>query len=221
MSKGEKRADIAHDKSFTPWLFPLPLRWQRQKLKFNTHMKGRIGFQNLRSDEYTDEGPYLVSSAHFKDGKIEWDKCNHVTRERFEMDPEIILQKHDVLFMKDGAAMGKLAFIDEVPGDACLNSHLLLMRPKNNIYLAKYLYYALMTDAFEGYMIQKRNGTTFFGFSQENMGNFPLSIPPIDEQTMMCHQIDAEIGNVETITQKIRDAIAQLQDTASHSLPKR
>ena len=175
-------------------------------------MKGRIGYENLRSDEYTDEGPYLVSSVHFKGGKIEWDKCNHVTRERFEMSPDIILQKHDVLFMKDGALMGKLAYIDELPGKACLNSHLLLMRPLKGKYLPKFLLYVLMTDVFEAYMIEERKGTTFFGFSQESMGNFPLSLPPISEQKEICDYIDRKTKQLDDLAAKAETAIERLRE---------
>ena len=212
VTKGQDRNDIRQGFSPAPWLFTLPSGWKRQDLKFNSYMKGRIGYQNLRSDEYTEEGPYLVSSVHFKDGRIEWDKCNHVTRERFEMAPEIIIQEHDVLFMKDGALMGKLAYVDNLPGEACLNSHLLLMRPLNNAYLPRFLYYVLMTDIFEAYMVQERNGTTFFGFSQQSMGNFPISLPPIDEQAEICNYLDEQTEKTKLAIQRVEDEMSKLRE---------
>lgn len=212
VTKGQRKDDIYQGRNLAPWLFPLPTGWNRQALKYNSYMKGRIGYQNLRSEEYTEEGPYLVSSAHFKDGSIEWDKCNHVTKERFEMAPEIILQEDDVLFMKDGALMGKLAYVNDLPGEACLNSHLLLMRPLNGSYLPRFLYYVFTTDIFEAYMIQERTGTTFFGLSQESMGNFPISLPPIDEQKEICKYLDEQTQKTKTAIEKINDGIIALQE---------
>jgi len=212
VTKGNARNNVQKDNGPAPWLFPLPAGWKREKLKVNSYMKGRIGYENLRSDEYTTEGPYLVSSAHFKDGKIEWDKCNHVTRERFEMSPDIILRKDDILFMKDGALMGKLAYVDELPGEACLNSHLLLIRPQKKKYLPKFLLYVLMTDVFEAYMIEERKGTTFFGFSQESMGNFPISLPPISEQKEICDYIDRKTKQLDDLAAKAESVIERLRE---------
>jgi type I restriction enzyme, S subunit len=210
VTKGNSKNSVQKDNGPAPWLFPLPSGWNREKLKFNSYMKGRIGYENLRSDEYTDEGPYLVSSVHFNNGKIEWNKCNHVTRDRFEMSPEIILQKHDVLFMKDGALMGKLAYVDDLPGEACLNSHLLLMRPLRGSYLPKFLLYILMADVFEAYMIEERKGTTFFGFSQESIGNYPISLPPISEQKEICDYIDRKSKQLDDLAAKAQTVIERL-----------
>lgn len=195
-----------------PWLFPLPTGWARKKIKYTSFMKGRIGYENLRADEYTDEGPLLISSVHFQNGRINWEKCNHVTRERFEMSPEIILRNQDVLFMKDGALMGKLAFVEDLPGDACLNSHILLIRPLRNIYYPKFLFYILMSSVFRAYMEEERKGTTFFGFSEQSMGNFPFSCPPISEQIEICKRIDELFIESTKLLTCINNMINHLQE---------
>lgn len=200
------------DDSSHPWLFSLPIGWIRIDLKYISFTKGRIGYENLRADEYVDEGPLLVSSVHFKDGRIDWGKCNHVTRERFLMSPDIILQKDDVLFMKDGALMGKLAYVDHLPGEACLNSHLLLIRPVNASYLPRFLFYVLSSSFFNAYMEQERRGTTFFGFSEQSMGNFPLSIPQILEQNEICNFIDQKIKIITDTISDIDKTIDRLKE---------
>ena len=210
VTRGNAKNSVQKDKSPAPWLFTLPSGWKRQQLKHISFTKGRIGYENLRAEEYTEEGPYLVSSAHFKDGKIEWERCNHVARERFEMAPDIILQKHDVLFMKDGALMGKLAYVDDLPGEACLNSHILLIRPLKGSYIPKFLFYVLMTDVFKAYMEQERKGTTFFGFSEHSMGNFPISFPSIAEQKEICDYIDRKTKRLDDLAAKAEAVIERL-----------
>lgn len=49
----------------------LPSRFKIVKLKYNSYIKGRIGWQNLRSEEFTDQGPYLITGMHFKAGGVE------------------------------------------------------------------------------------------------------------------------------------------------------
>jgi type I restriction enzyme, S subunit len=204
--------NIRRDNCNQPWLFPLSTGWIRIDLKHISFTKGRIGYENLRADEYTEEGPLLVSSVHFKEGKIEWGKCNHVTRERFEMSPDIILKKDDVLFMKDGALMGKLAYVDELPSEACLNSHLLVIRPLRDSYRPKFLFYVLMSSVFKAYMEQERRGTTFFGFSEQSMGNFHISLPPISEQNKICDFIDQKSEQLLELVNKIEATIDHLRE---------
>ena len=55
------------------WISSIPNGWSVQKIKFNSYVKGRIGWQNLRKDEFTEKGPYLVTGMHFKDGDVDWD----------------------------------------------------------------------------------------------------------------------------------------------------
>jgi type I restriction enzyme, S subunit len=208
---GDLRQESERDAA-KPWRYRLKPGWRRKRLKYIAEMKGRLGWQGLRSDEYTDEGPYLVSSEHFVNDRINWDQCNHVTEERFRIAPEIILRKDDVLFMKDGAAMGKLGYVEDLPGPACLNSHLLVIRPNRQHCLPRFIYFALKTKAFEGFMIQERTGTTFYGLSQQSMGNFELSYPSIDEQTRVISYLHHETARVDALVAKVEEAIDRLQE---------
>lgn len=162
-------------------------------------MKGRLGWQGLRADEYTESGPLLVTSEHFENDKVAWHRCYHVSEERFSIAPEIQLRPHDLMMMKDGAAMGKLAYVDGLPGPACLNSHLLLFRPKSNSYVSRFLYYVLGSAGFHSYMLAERTGTTFFGISQESIGAFPFCAPPVAEQHVIAAFLDREIAKVDEL----------------------
>jgi type I restriction enzyme, S subunit len=117
--------------------------------------------------------------------------------------------------MKDGAMMGKLAYVDDLPGEACLNSHILLIRPNRRSCISKYLFYVLMSGVFRAYMEQVRKGTTFFGFSEESMGNFPISLPPIPEQMIICDLIVRKTTEIEQLVAKTETAIERLREYRS------
>ena len=55
----------AYKDSGVEWLGNMPAHWSQQRLKYSSYLKGRIGWQNLRSEEFTLEGPYLVTGMHF------------------------------------------------------------------------------------------------------------------------------------------------------------
>lgn len=193
-----KRYPVYRD-SGVAWLGRIPATWNVIPVKYIASLKGRLGWQNLRADEYTPEGPFLVTSEHFTDDRIDWERCYHVSHDRYAMAPEIQLRPDDLLMMKDGAAMGKLAYVEAVPAPACLNSHLLLFRPVGNRFINRFLYFVLGSPIFTTYMVQERTGTTFFGISQENIGSFSFAVPPIKEQQDIVGFLNRETARIDAL----------------------
>jgi len=210
--------------SGVPWLGEVPEHWEIEPLKYVASLKGRLGWQGLRSDEYTEEGPYLVTSEHFTNDRIDWQRCYHVSPDRYAIAPEIQLREADLMLMKDGAAMGKLAYVDCLPGPACLNSHLLLFRPRNGRFENRFLYYVLGGLGFKVYMIQERTGTTFFGISQESIGRFLFAMPPINEQKSILKFLRRETSKIDVLVEEQRRLIDLLKEkrqaVISHAVTK-
>ncbi len=206
------------------WLGEVPEHWQVKPLKYMASLKGRLGWQGLRSDEYTDDGPFLVTSEHLSNDKVDWNRCYHVLQDRYELAPEIQLREGDLLMMKDGAAMGKLGFIDELPGPACLNSHLLLFRPLAGAFENRFLYFVLGGPGFNCFMVQERTGTTFFGISQESIGSFPLATPPQSEQHKILRFLNKETAKIDELVEEQRRLIELLKEkrqaVISHAVTK-
>ncbi|MCX6626407.1 MAG: restriction endonuclease subunit S, partial [Candidatus Solibacter sp.] len=202
----------------------VPEGWDIMPLKHVASLKGRLGWQGLRADEYTDEGPYLVTSEHFSNERVDWARCYHVSRARYAQAPEIQLRPDDLLMMKDGAAMGKLAYVEFIPGPACLNSHLLLFRPVGGRFLNRFLFYVLGGPSFESYMTQERTGTTFFGISQESIGSFRLALPPVEEQHRILELLNREVTRIDTLIARQERLIELLQEKRqaliSHAVTK-
>jgi type I restriction enzyme S subunit len=194
------------------WLGEVPQHWDVTPLKHLATLKGRLGWQGLRADEYTEDGPFLVTSEHFTNDKIDWQRCHHVAFERYALAPEIQLRPDDLLMMKDGAAMGKLAYVDHLPAPACLNSHLLLFRPLDGQFTNRFLYYVLSGPCFKTFMVQERTGTTFFGISQESIGTFPLALPNVTEQIAIATFLDRETAKIDGLVGEQRRLIELLKE---------
>lgn len=191
------------------WIGQMPEHWEVKRAKYISSLKGRQGWQGLKSEEYKDEGPHVLSSAHFNNYKIDWDKCPRVSYERYLMDENIQLRIGDVLLMKDGANMGKLAFVDRLPGPACLNSHLLLFRSfidcgkEEPFFHPKFMFFHMMCNEFQDFVKVNGTGSTFLGISQESLGNYPVFLPPFDEQKLIVSYLEQEADNYDqAITQQ-------------------
>lgn len=193
----------------------IPLSWERKKIIDFCYVKGRIGWKGLKKTEFTDKGPYLVTGTDFVDGKVDWDKCYHITEDRYYESPEIMVENGDILLTKDGT-IGKIAFIEHAPNKVSLNSHLLLIRP-NHIIVPKYLYYILNSNSFSLFIEMQKTGSTLKGLSQKLFERFEVSIPQINEQNKIVEILelfdeiiitkDVNSNNLLKIKKKLIDEI--------------
>lgn len=110
------------------WIGKIPLHWETKKIKHLCYVKARVGWKGLKSDEFLTDGySYLVTGSDFKNNSVEWSKCYHIDKERYEEDPYIQLQEEDLLITKDGT-IGKLAIVNGLNKPACLNSGIFVVR---------------------------------------------------------------------------------------------
>lgn len=184
--------------------------WKIKKFREISYMKGRIGWQGLKQTEFTmnPEHPFLITGMNFNDGSIKWDEVYHVPEERYEIAKDIQLRPGDVLMTKDGT-IGKLLYVSEIPYPyrATLNSHLLVFRPIKNSYIPKFLYYQLDSNTFKDFIELRKTGTTFFGISQEAVGDYQVFLPNLEEQTFIANTlsvIDEEIEKLSTLLSKYK-----------------
>ena len=193
----------------------IPSDWDFKSLKDICYIKGRIGWQGLRKDEFISEGPYLITGINFDRGKIIWNECYHITNERYEQAPEIQLKVGDVLMTKDGT-IGKLLYVDNLPNKASLNSHLFVMRPINDSFISKYFYYHLQSEKFKKYIDNNKTGSTMPAITQAAMEKYKLILPPLEEQEKIASilsTVDEQIDNVEALIEKNKELKKGLMQT--------
>lgn len=181
------------------------------RLKFFSYMKGRIGWQGLKASDFIDEGPYCVTGTDFINGKVNWESCYHVSEERYSMDSNIHIKEGDLLMTKDGT-IGKLAVVDKLPGKACLNSHLLIIRPLQNKYKNKYLYYIMKSHLFSKYYTIVSTGSIMDSLSQEKTGNFAIPIFSAEKQQQIISYLDSKCSEIDAIIQNKKEQLDVLAE---------
>ena len=125
---------------FTEEFGYIPEDWDILNIIETSILKARIGWQGLTTAEYLKSGDYyLVTGTDFFNGKIDWDNCNYVDKNRYEQDKNIQIKEGDILITKDGT-IGKVAYIDNILKPTTLNSGIFVVRPKEKNYNTKYLY---------------------------------------------------------------------------------
>ena len=204
-------SDVELKDSGVEWIGKIPEEWGYGRIKYNYYLKGRIGWQGLKANEFIDNGPYLITGTDFENGSINWEKCYHISEERYNEAPEIHVKVGDLLITKDGT-VGKVAFIDSKPDKVSLNSHLLIMRPINSQYSNKFLFWVIHSNIFDTFFQLSQNGSIMASLSQEKINNFSFPLPPLHEQIKIssylddkCSQIDSNINKREQIITKLTE----------------
>lgn len=171
----------------------LPKDWSLERLNNVAELYGRIGWQGLTSDEYQDEGPWLVTGTDFQNGTINWNSCVHISNRRWEEAFQIKLSPNDLLITKDGT-VGKLAIVENMPGRASLNSGVMRIAPKSELaYSTRFLYYVLQTDVFtEWFKDINAGASTIQHLFQKDFKHFVFPAPPLEEQELIAKKLSRE-----------------------------
>ncbi len=183
-------------------------KWKPLNMSENSTLKARIGWQGLTTAEYLKTGEYyLVTGTDFANGRVEWSSCCFVASERYVQDRNIQLRPKDIVLTKDGT-IGKVGFIDDLPGPATLNSGVFVIRPKENAYDPHFFYFVLTSRIFDDFLNKLQAGSTISHLYQKDFVTFSFLAPAtLAEQTAIAEVLtgmDAELAALEQRRAKTR-----------------
>lgn len=183
-------------------------KWKSVNLSKTAQIKARIGWQGLTTSEYLDDGySLLVTGTDFENGRINWETCHYVTKNRFDQDPYIQLNNGDVLITKDGT-IGKIAVVEGLKMPATLNSGVFVVRPLSGDYTEHFLFYVLMSNVFRKFITELMAGSTITHLYQKDLVKFNFLVPPTKEEqdsiVEILHDMDEDIRKAETLLCKYR-----------------
>lgn len=171
----------------------IPEDWEATRIDKLCCLKARIGWQGLTTGEYLPQGDYvLITGTDFNDGYIDWKNCYYVSKWRYDQDINIQIKEGDVLISKDGT-IGKVAFLDSIPGPGTLNSGVFVVRPKqDNVMNKSYLSWIFKSIWFKSFIAQLTAGSTINHLYQKDFVKFQLVYPnDISEQSRIATALSA------------------------------
>ena len=141
-----------------------------------------------------------MTGTDFVDGRVKWDTCHFVERERYNQDENIQIKNGDILVTKDGT-LGKTAFVQGLTRPATLNSGVFVIRPLQNAYDPEFVYHILSSFVFKEFLDKLSAGSTIVHLYQKDMSKFEFLLPPtLDEQKAIAailSEMDEEIEKLE------------------------
>ena len=194
------------------WIGQIPKGWDIYRIKYNTFLKGRIGWQGLNSSDFIDEGYCLITGTDFDNkGGIHWDTCYRISKERFDEDELLHVKEGDLLMTKDGT-VGKMAYIKHLPEEASLNSHLLIIRQTTPLIKNAFLYWIMLSEQFKGFCSIYQSGSIMNSVSQSTLGQFSCSCPPLEEQQAIADYLDEKCKEIDSLISVKQSKIDALKE---------
>lgn len=187
----------------------IPVDWEATNIDKLCTLKARIGWQGLTTGEYLPQGDYiLIAGTDFKDGYIDWGNCCYVSKWRYDQDTNIQIKEGDVLISKDGT-IGKVAFLNSIPGPGTLNSGVFVVRPKQEDILNQaYLSWIFKSIWFKSFIDHLTAGSTINHLYQKDFVKFKLVYPKDkSEQTRIAtalSKVDTLISELSRLIEKKR-----------------
>ena len=121
------------------------------------------------------------------DGDLRLEKMKYVSKEHFTQMKKGVLQKGDVLLVKDGATTGKTAYFD-YEFQAAVNEHVFILRAKEST-IPQYLYRVVRTNEFQQTLHPYIKGI-IGGISLE-VGSITIPLPPLEVQRELVAEIES------------------------------
>lgn len=192
------------------WIGEIPESWNTKRIKYVANLKGRIGWQGLTSDEYQDEGAYLITGVDFLNGGIDWENCFHVPMKRWEEAKDIQIENGDLLITKDGT-VGKVAIVSDMPGETSLNSGVLRIMPFEG-YSRRFLYWVIQSEEFWNWFNYKNAGnSTIIHLYQGDFAEFVYAFPSYGQQEAIADYLDKHCAKLDSIISDLEAQIETLQ----------
>ena len=167
------------------------------------YIKARIGWKGLTAKEYTESGAFLIAGTHIVRDKIEWNRCQYISMERYNESPEIKLREEDVIISKDGT-IGRVAFVEKLFGPTTINGTMMLIRPNDkNVIFPKFIYYVLQSEPFQNLVKEKISGSSIPHIFQRDIVKFKVNKPDINEQKKIAEILTSVDRVIELTSQEI------------------
>ena len=154
------------------------LRWAIKSLETGNRPKGG-------SLQYDPNGILSIGGENISwEGDLILDGCLRFTESFYNSLKKGKIKEKDILLVKDGATIGKLAFIKYVPeGKAMVNEHVFLIRTNEKEYYPRFLFYFLFSDVGQLQIESSISGSAQGGINRSILETIKIPKFDLNEQS--------------------------------------
>lgn len=178
-------------------------------------IQGRVGWKGYTVDDLRDSGPLVIGANDIDTNhQLDLKEVKHISREKFEESPEIMIEKHDILIVKVGSTIGKVAIVNEDIGEACINPNTVLL--KNCTINPYFIYYTLVSSYGQNFLLNNSSASAQPALNQTTLKEMPIYVPEdalsIDILTETLNRINSKIKLNNKINRELEAMAKTLYD---------
>ena len=149
-------------------------------------------------------GAIALSPTNIVNNQLTYDKDNtYISMSKYEESPEIMIKRGDVIFVKTGSTVGKVAYVDKMICKTTLNPQVVVLK---DIKCDNYILSVIMsTRNFQNKIQRITVGGAVPTLSQVAMGNIFISLPAAKEQEKISKFISLLDERIATQNKIIED----------------
>ena len=149
-------------------------------------------------------GAIALSPTNIVNNQLTYDKENtYISMSKYEESPEIMIKRGDVIFVKTGSTVGKVAYVDKMICKTTLNPQVVVLK---DIKCDNYILSVIMsTRNFQNKIQRITVGGAVPTLSQVAMGNIFISLPAAKEQEKISKFISLLDERITTQNKIIED----------------
>jgi type I restriction enzyme, S subunit len=182
------------------WIGEIPKSWEVFKLGNLFSVNGRVGWKNLRSDEYIDEPNFIfLSTPNLKYKNIDFENVNYITQFRYDESPEIKLQTDDIILVKSGSTLGIVNIVRSLPKPSTINGSSVILRKKSTNELSSFYHYFFSSHYFQNLMNITQGGVGVPSVNQSDINNFKIIKLSLKEQHHIVQFLDKKTELIDKL----------------------
>jgi len=163
----------------------IPKEWEIEKLDWAVRSLESGNRPKGGSLKHDPNGILSIGGENITwQGELVLDNCLRFKEEFYRSLNRGKIEEKDILLVKDGATIGKLAFIKEIPeGKAMVNEHVFLIKTHIERYNPKFLFYYLFSEAGQMQIESAIGGSAQGGINREILNIVKIPKFDITEQS--------------------------------------
>lgn len=193
------------------WIGQIPAHWEVRRLKLITSFitSGSRGWAQY----YADEGAFFIRIGNLSNysPNLKLSDIQYVQPPLGTEGERTRVQENDLL-VSITANIGSIGVVPKQFGEAYVNQHVALTRPKLNLNNSRWLAYCLLSRIGQEQFSSLLYGGTKDGLSLGDVSNLTLLIPPIKEQHVIVRHLDQKQNEFDELIAETEASIAALQE---------
>lgn len=202
--------DVEMKDSGVEWIGEVPSGWNSVSLRPLLTKVGSGSTPRGGSENYPDHGITFLRSQNIHFDGLRLDKVVYISPETHQKMSGSSVQRNDLLLNITGGSIGRCCVVD-LDLEMNVNQHVSIIRTTHKL-TSHFLNYVLFSDIGQEQVEYNQTGGNREGLTSDNIKNFRIGLPPIQEQQQIVTYLDNETTKIDTLIKKESQRIDLLKE---------